>query len=213
MRSLFFALCLTLSPAAAMAQTFNNSGTIVIPDGGQTSSTIALSGLGDRITSLSFTLNGLSHSFPDDLVIGLLNRDLGIGVYAMSQVGGDNPISNATITFSDAASATLPASYTTGTSIGSGSYQLSNFGNYSFVTYDTGSFLSAFNGLNPNGTWELLVQDTGPGDVGTIAGGWSLSVTAVPEPTSWAMMILGIGIVGASLRRQKLTVRARAQAR
>lgn len=37
----------------------------------------------------------------------------------------------------------------------------------------------------------------------------AVSVNAVPEPTSWAMMILGIGAVGAALRRQRPAVRNR----
>jgi hypothetical protein len=34
-----------------------------------------------------------------------------------------------------------------------------------------------------------------------------ISVAAVPEPATWAMMICGLGLVGASLRRQKMSVR------
>ena len=38
--------------------------------------------------------------------------------------------------------------------------------------------LAAFNGLNPNGTWSLYVVDDVGGDVGTIAGGWDLTITS-----------------------------------
>jgi hypothetical protein len=35
----------------------------------------------------------------------------------------------------------------------------------------------------------------------------NVKLSAVPEPTTWAMMILGFGLVGAGLRRQRTTVR------
>jgi len=41
-----------------------------------------------------------------------------------------------------------------------------------------GSTLAAVNGSNPNGTWQLFVQDVAPIDAGTIANGWVLTLTA-----------------------------------
>ena len=47
--------------------------------------------------------------------------------------------------------------------------------------------LAAFNGVNPNGTWSLYVVDDLGADVGTITGGWSLTITVsgagCPSPT------------------------------
>ncbi len=43
--------------------------------------------------------------------------------------------------------------------------------------------------------------------VGDNIGGVSLNVAAVPEPASWAMLIAGFGLVGATLRR-RATARA-----
>ena len=40
-----------------------------------------------------------------------------------------------------------------------------------------GTTLSGFNGTDPNGTWSLYVFDDGPGDSGSFAGGWSLTIT------------------------------------
>lgn len=37
------------------------------------------------------------------------------------------------------------------------------------------------------------------------SGGISLSIAAVPEPASWAMMVSGFGLLGAALRRQRKT--------
>jgi len=45
---------------------------------------------------------------------------------------------------------------------------------------------SSFNGLSPNGTWKLFVQDFEGFDSGAIAGGWTLnltSATAIPTPS------------------------------
>lgn len=40
------------------------------------------------------------------------------------------------------------------------------------------------------------------------SGGVSLSLAAVPEPATWAMLILGMGVVGAAMRRRRtMTVR------
>ena len=40
-----------------------------------------------------------------------------------------------------------------------------------------GTNLSALNGGNPNGTWELFVQDDAVIDAGTISNGWVLTLT------------------------------------
>src|SRR4029453_17769947 len=40
-----------------------------------------------------------------------------------------------------------------------------------------GAVLSVFNGTDPNGTWSLFVRDDFSGGSGSIAGGWSLSIT------------------------------------
>jgi hypothetical protein len=43
--------------------------------------------------------------------------------------------------------------------------------------YPDPQLLSVFNGLNPNGTWSLYVLDDTGFDVGSLTGGWSLTVT------------------------------------
>lgn len=52
------------------------------------------------------------------------------------------------------------------------------------------------------GAYTLAI--TGPGNIafGTLTGG-----PAVPEPASWAMMIAGFGLVGATARRRRLGAR------
>ena len=36
---------------------------------------------------------------------------------------------------------------------------------------------AAFSGTDPNGTWSLYIVDDATGDVGSISGGWSLTIT------------------------------------
>jgi PEP-CTERM motif len=48
------------------------------------------------------------------------------------------------------------------------------------------------------------IGNTGTGDnQGPILDNVSLSIAAVPEPTTWAMMILGFGVIGGALRRRR----------
>ncbi|HEX8057026.1 MAG TPA: PEPxxWA-CTERM sorting domain-containing protein, partial [Novosphingobium sp.] len=37
--------------------------------------------------------------------------------------------------------------------------------------------------------------------------GFNFTVSTVPEPMTWAMMIVGIGLIGGAMRRQRRTVR------
>lgn len=57
-------------------------------------------------------------------------------------------------------------------------------------TPDGGS-LASFNGLNPNGTWTLFISDMSAGNVSTM-NGWSLDITAVPEPVEVALGVFGV---------------------
>ncbi|PWU13391.1 MAG: hypothetical protein C5B50_19470 [Verrucomicrobia bacterium] len=50
--------------------------------------------------------------------------------------------------------------------------------------------LSAFNGLNPNGTWTIFFADESAGEQSTLVG-WSLDITNVPELANVALLIFG----------------------
>jgi subtilisin-like proprotein convertase family protein len=200
-------------PAAAAVTTVSNTAPIPVVDGGEITSSIVVSGVAGSITDLTVTLNSLSHTYPDDLVIGLLNEDAGLGFVFMSGAGGSTDIVNATLTFSDAAAVGLPESFVGSQVITSGTYLPSNYGLYEFTFFDNATSFADFDGLDPNGTWTLYVDDIFPADGGTIAGGFSLTITtdagatpAVPEPASWAMMIAGFGLTGAALRRRQTKV-------
>lgn len=57
-------------------------------------------------------------------------------------------------------------------------------------TYTADQNLNAFNGVNPNGTWTIFFADLSPGDISTLTG-FSVGITAVPEPVSLALGVFG----------------------
>lgn len=71
---------------------------------------------------------------------------------------------------------------------------------------DNANFLSFVRGFTATGPTTLtFTQDQGGNQFrGSIID--SVSVTGVPEPTTWAMMILGIGMIGAFMRRARKTL-------
>ena len=58
--------------------------------------------------------------------------------------------------------------------------------------------LSGFTGMDPNGDWTLFIADQGAGDTATLTG-WTLSITAVPEPSVAILCI----IAGTALLRRR----------
>ena len=214
MKTLLAFAALSFVSVPAMAQTtttVSNTTPIAVCDGCETTSVI-VSGLAGNITNLTLSLNGLSHTYPDDLVFGLLNDDTGIGFVFMSGAGGSTAVSNVNLTFSDAASDQLPESFGGGGAITSGTWLPSNFGQYEFTSFTNVDSFAGFNGLSANGSWTLYIDDVFPADGGSVNGGWALTFTtdaggtgAVPEPATWAMMIAGFGMIGAGMRRQRKT--------
>jgi hypothetical protein len=104
----------------------------------------------------------------------------------MSDVAGNSDSVDLTLTLDDGAAEGLPGAY----ALASGSYRPSNrsFGMPSDPVdpipappppqHLDSDLLSAFDGANPNGAWQLFVFDDTTGDVGVVAGGWSLEITA-----------------------------------
>ncbi|MGI0484561.1 DUF4347 domain-containing protein [Pantanalinema rosaneae CENA516] len=164
---------------------FSNTAAIAIPNSGTATpypSTISVSGLGSSISAITVTLTNMSHTFPADVDI-LLVGPTGAGLILMSDVGGGTDIVSVTLTFSDAAATGLPATIVTGT------YRPTNTGTGDSFPEPApvGSYttaLSTFIGTNPNGDWRLFVVDDLGGDAGTIAGGWSLDITAITPNTA-----------------------------
>lgn len=187
----------------APATVFSNTASISIPDTGVSSvqSNITVSGLVGPISSVTMTLNNFTASQGGaDFDIVLVGPG-GQKFKLFSDVGGlFDPMTNATITLSDAAASLLPNSG----SLTSGTFKPTDYGTDSNLpapapagpysdaaTAGSATFTSVFGGLSGasvNGTWSIFIRDdTGSGGTGaTIAGGWSLDITTAPaaQPTT-----------------------------
>ncbi len=98
--------------SAAPETVFSNPAFISIPDGPAIPypSTIAVTGLTGTVTKVTVRINGLSHTWPDDIGM-LLVGPTGVKVRLMSDTGGAGlDISDVTLTFDDAAANSLPDS-------------------------------------------------------------------------------------------------------
>lgn len=162
-----------------------NSNAITIPASGQASiypSVINVSNPPGLVTGVQVNLTNFSHTSPDDVDL-VLAAPNGNKVVLMSDVGGTNAVTNINLVFDDTAAASLPDS----AAITSGTFKPTDF--ESGDTFPApapsgvpiGRMLSAFNGISPNGNWQLyLVDDTGA-NAGNISGGWSISVQSSPD--------------------------------
>ena len=178
--------------------TFLNTNPITINDAAPAApypSNILVSGIGTSITKVTISLFDLTHSFPDDIDM-LLVGPQGQTATIFSDVGGSIPASGVTITLDDAGAIAL---LDNGPLV-SGTFQPNNVGAADVfpppapASFSAASALSVFNGTNPNGTWSLYVLDDSAQDIGDIGGGWAITITAVPEPSTW--MLLSFGLMG-----------------
>ena len=174
----------TLGPPPAPVGTFSNSGWIVINDNSTATpypSPITVSGIAVVVSKVTCTISGFTHTWPSDVDIMLAGPG-GQTVALMFDAGGGYGVSGKNLTFDDAAAKQVPAP------IVSGTYRPTNKspGGSACGGDDTnlpapappgpyGSALSVFNGINPNGAWNLYVRDDCGGNSGSIPGGWSLS--------------------------------------
>jgi hypothetical protein len=148
---------------------------------------ISVSGLGNSLSSVSVTLS----------VSGGNNS----GLYAYLTYNGtlavllNRPGVTSTTPFGDT-SAGLTQTLT-GTALYSGVSPLASY--TSFTTPGTSTALndnSLYGGMDPNGTWTLFFADVSAGGGNATLNGWSLDITAVPEPVNVAIIIFGVGFIG-----------------
>jgi subtilisin-like proprotein convertase family protein len=155
-------------------------GPVTIADNGPAlpyPSTIAVDDLGGSISKVTVRLDGLSHTYPDDLDIALVAPG-GQAIMLVSDAGGSGDMNGVTLTFDSAAAASL----STSAQIKSGTWRPTNYG-----TTDTlpapapapasvyGTSLDSLVGLPARGNWSLYVLDDSSSDVGTLAG-WTLTL-------------------------------------
>ena len=179
---------LTVLTSLPQTLSLTNTAAIAILDnaaGSPYPSTINVIGMNGTVTNVTVTLRSLSHQWGRD-IDALLVGPGGQKVMFMSDAGTTPTATNANFTFSDSAASFLPA---IGSLVG-GTYKPTDHTNLNLVAdvmlapapagpYATN--LSAFSGQIPNGTWSLYVMDDGAGDTGSIAGGWSLTITTQPD--------------------------------
>ncbi len=61
---------------------------------------------------------------------------------------------------------------------------------------------SAYDGMNPNGTWTLFIADMSGGDQLKLVS-WSLHITAVPEPANVALGVFGSVVLVVAVARRR----------
>ena len=186
------ALAATCFTTTAATRVFSNTAPIGIADNSAATlypSPINVSGLTGSIDSVNVTLHGFSHTWIGDLNV-LLVSPAGQKIRLMQRAGSATPTSvgfgnnfaNAEVTFSASAASTIPG--TPAVLPASGSYLPTiglNVQNSPFPAPigPYGSNLTALAGAASaqNGTWNLFVSDHEVSDVGSIALGWSVSIT------------------------------------
>jgi subtilisin-like proprotein convertase family protein len=206
------AIAAVLLPLSVSAQTF-----FVTVDGGGATvgsgaagvgtpypSTISITDSFGIIVDLNVVLHGVTHAIAQDFDIVLVGPN-GQSVMLMSDSGGNNAINGLTLTFDDAALAGLGSGQ-----IVSGTYLPSNNGGLDDglpgpgPSAPYGPSLAVFNNITPMGDWQLFVYDDKNNDGGQITG-WSLQMelTPVPEPSTYALLALGLGSVFLVRRRMR----------
>ena len=160
---------------------FTNATALTIPDSGAASvypSLIVVADLPGVVQRVTARLRGFSHDWPDDVDV-LLAGPSGTNVMLLSDCGGGISRNGINLTFDDVAAASIPDS----AAIGAGTYKPTNMD----VTTDSlpspapvgpfGKTLGVFTGTNPNGNWSLHIRDDNAMDGGSVAQGWTLSIT------------------------------------
>ncbi len=143
-------------------------------------------GASGAITGVEVSLNGLTHTFPDDLDM-LLVAPSGQTFIFMSDAGGSGDVSGLNLTLSDSA-ATLLSDVGP---LAAGNFRPSNVDNTGDGTFaapapagpyssaapvGAATFLSAFGAATANGGWQLFLRDDAGQDTGTLTQ-WCVNLT------------------------------------
>jgi subtilisin-like proprotein convertase family protein len=176
-----------------------NTGIVFFADAGSPGvstpypSHVFVSGVTGTVNKVTVQLKTLNHIRPDDIEI-LLVGPTGAGLVLMSDAGGTTvPVGGVTLTLDDSAASLLPDDV----GLATGSYRPTQYGaGDPFPGITPGTFgepapggvatlASTFNGLNPNGTWNLYVVDdvANGGQGATIANGWCVNIIACVAAT------------------------------
>ncbi len=154
-----------------------NTGAITIPDVGTATpypSVITVAGLDPSALLCSVELNGIIHTFANDIDMLLVAPGTASNAIIMSDAGGTTAIAGVNLTLRDNAALSIPSPAVSGT------FKPTNVGAgdpFAGAPAPTGgSALSVFSNTDPNGDWKLFVVDDAGGDLGSVANGWCLNL-------------------------------------
>jgi subtilisin-like proprotein convertase family protein len=132
---------------------------------------------GTVIGRLAVRIYSLTHTYPGDLDV-LLVGPTGMKILVMSDAGSQFDVNNVDLLFDDYAAAPLPAD----AQITSGTWQPTDVVSIDSDVFPApappgpyGTNLNAFDGTDPQGTWQLYVNDDAGGDIGS-AMQWCLDI-------------------------------------
>jgi subtilisin-like proprotein convertase family protein len=141
-----------------------------------------------KITDVNVVLRNFSHTFPADVDVLLVapgGRNATVMADVGDSLGDEDAVAGITLTLDDEAATQLSVDE----QVTSGSFRpLDGNGPGPFgdltefpapaATPSGDNALSTFDGINPNGEWQLFVLDDDQNDVGSLANGWTLTITA-----------------------------------
>ena len=220
-------MAVVFGTTAAWAQgsySFTNTVNTVIPDATPSGLTLAgnFTGMNGTISDLSLSLNissaPSSTAFNGDLYAYLAGPNGGYSVLLnRTGVGTGNAFgynnTGFNVTFALAGSPANIHFYGAGSFSVNGSGQVTGTWAPDGRTVDPLSTplagfdpagnagLDSFINANPNGNWVLFLSDLAGGNTAEV-NSWTLNVTTVPEPSSWALMVIGAGALGIVRRRR-----------
>lgn len=130
-----------------------------------------------KITDVNLTLRGLSHTLTENIDVMLIHNDA--SAFVMGDPGNGTDVTNLTVTLDDEANAELPD----GAVLTSGAFRPGNqTGADPFPAPapapTANTALAVFDGLAPEGVWQLYINDDAVGNSGSLSGGWELEITA-----------------------------------
>lgn len=173
-----------------------NPGAITVPAAGSAEqigpaspypSTVTVTGQTGVVTIVTLQLFDVSHQISGDLDILLVGPE-GDSLIVMSDISHSSysALQNANITFADTGTAPpesgiITGSHTWRTTNNNPDGASDDFPSPAPSPGSATTFATAFAGTEPNGTWSLYIVDDATGDVGTIAGGWNLTVDSEEE--------------------------------
>lgn len=174
------------------ANRFCNPGPLTIPSSGlalQYPSRIFVSGLSGVVSGLTLSLNNMNGVRPDDLDL-LLVGPTGARFVPLSDAGGNSDSVATTLTLDDAAASAIPDSGP----LTSGAFRPSSYSpadtfpspapagaHDEAAPAGAATFTSTFQGTDPNGAWQLFVNDDSLGGPGAFTNGYCLDFTMAAD--------------------------------